>query len=55
MEIVETEGGLPVFDTDILNTFFFFFFFGQTAEITARLTGTIGANLPAAEGLIFNI
>ena len=25
MEVVKKEGGLPVFDIDILNTFFFFF------------------------------
>ena len=45
-EIVEKEGGLPVFDTNIPNTFFF-----QTAEITIWLTGKIGTNLPAEEGL----
>ena len=31
MDIVEKKGGLPAFDTDILNTFFFFFFL-PTAE-----------------------
>ena len=35
-----------VFDTDILNTFFFF----PTAEISARLTGKMDANLPVEEG-----
>ena len=45
--VVEKEGGLSVFDTDIRNLFFFF----ATAEITAQLTGKIGAHLPAAEGL----
>ena len=42
---------MPVFDADILNFFFFFFFFLPTAEITNRVTGKIGANLPAEEGL----
>ena len=44
MVIVEKEGGLPVFDTDILNTFL------ATTEITARFAGKIGAHLPAVEG-----
>ena len=48
MEIIEKEGGMPVFDTDIINTFFFL----PTAEITARLTVKIGAHLSATEGLI---
>ena len=48
MAIVEKEGILPVFNIDILNTFFFFL---PTAEITAWLTGKIGTNLPTAEGL----
>ena len=53
MGIVEKEGGLHVFDTDILNTFFFFFpfLFLLTAEIITQLTGKIRANLPTAEGL----
>ena len=53
MGIVEKEGGLPVLNTDILNSFFFFFFL-LTAEITTQLTGKISAHLPAAEGLIIN-
>ena len=53
MEMVEKEGGLSVFDTDILNFFFFFFFSSSpTAEITAQFPGKIGENLPATEGLI---
>ena len=48
MGMVEKEGGLSVFDTDILNTFFFL----PTAEITAQLSGKISAHLSIAEGLI---
>ena len=44
----EKEGGLPVFDTDILN---FFFFLLPTAGITAQILGKIGVLIPAAEGL----
>ena len=51
MEIVEKEGGWPLFDTDIPNFFFFFFFFLPTVEITSRLMGEIGTNLPVVEGL----
>ena len=52
MEIVEKEGGFPVFDTDILNTFFFFFFFFlPTVDITARLTGKICTHLPHHRGV----
>ena len=50
MEMVEKEGGLLVFDSDIINTFFFFFFL-PTAEITAQLTGKIDAHLPITMGL----
>ena len=39
VEIVEKEGGLPVFDTDIQSNFFL-----PTAEISARL--------PTSEGLV---
>ena len=39
--------GLPVFDTDILNTFFFL----PTAEINARLPGKISKHIPTAERL----
>ena len=48
MEIVEKEGGLPVFDSDILNFFLFF----SIAEITTQIMGKISANLPTAEGLM---
>ena len=41
VEIVEKEEGLPVFDTDILNTLFW-----PTAEITTGLMGKINADLP---------
>ena len=44
MGIADKEGGLPIFDTDILNTIFL-----PTAKFTSRLTGKIGAHLPAAE------
>ena len=47
MGIVEKERGLPVFDTDIVNTFF-----SPTAEINARLMSKIGENLPVVEGLM---
>ena len=46
MGIVEKEGGWPVFDTDILNTFFL-----PTVEINAQLMGKVGENLPVTEGL----
>ena len=45
MGIAETEGGLPLFDTDNLKIFM------PTAEIIARLMGKIGANVPAADVL----
>ena len=45
-EIVEKERSLLVFDNDSLN-----FIFLPTVKITARLTGKIGTDLPAAEGL----
>ena len=50
MGIGEKEGGLPVFNTDIQTLFFF-----PTAEIIARLTCKIGANLPAAQGLMTGV
>ena len=61
MEIGEKEGGLPVFEIGILNTFFFFFFFFcqllklflPTAEITTWLTDKISVHFPTAEWLIF--
>ena len=49
MGIVEKEGGLHVFHTDILNLVFFSFL--PTAEITAWLPSKIGLHLPTAEGL----
>ena len=45
METAEKEGGLPVFDTDILKHIL------PTAEITGRLRDKIGTNRPAMEGL----
>ena len=47
MQIVEKEGHLPVFVTDILN----FFFLSPTVEINVQLTSKIGENFPIAEGL----
>ena len=60
MEIVEKERSLPAFDRHSKLLFFqfffsFSFFFLPTAEITARLMGKIGTNLPAAEGLMLTI
>ena len=45
-DIVEKEGGLPIFDTYILNIIFL-----PTAEVAARLMGKVGTNLPAEERL----
>ena len=43
MEVLEKEGGWPLYDTDILN-----FFFLPTAEMITWLTSKIGSYLPAA-------
>ena len=48
MEMVEKEGGLLVFNTDILNPLFFF----ASAESSAQHTSKIVTNLPAEEGLM---
>ena len=45
MEIAEKEGGLPVFNIDILDTFFLL-----TAKIIARPTGKVGTNLSPRRG-----
>ena len=66
MEIVEKEGGWPVFDTDILNSYFvylflfflfiylfiFFFFFCQLLKLAPGSWVKYGTNLHAAEGNI---
>ena len=44
------NGGWPLLDTHILNTFFL-----PSAEITAHFPGKMGANLPITEGLILYI
>ena len=49
MGIAEKEGDLPVFNTDILNTFFFFLL--PTAESTAQLPSKIGAHITAVDEL----
>ena len=54
MGMAEKEGGLPVFDNDILNTFFFWWGGGvggggATAEITTRLPGKIGEHILTTE------
>ena len=57
MEMAEKEGGLPVFDTNILIFIylFFFFFFYQLLKLLPRLTGKIGANLPTTPGVVKKI
>ena len=46
MDLVEKEGGLPVFDTGNIK-----FVFLTVAEIITWLIGKIGVNLPIAEVL----
>ena len=48
MGIAEEEGGLPVFDTDILNTFL------PTAEITTQPPGKISSHTRTTEGLMLH-
>ena len=45
----EKEGGMLVFDADILNNFYFFL---PTAEITTWLPGESSAHTPATKGLM---
>ena len=51
MGIVEKDGVLPVFDTDILNTLPPPTKKKKTAEITSQLPCKIGSHLPSMEGL----
>ena len=51
MEMAEKGGGLTVFNTGVLNTFFFFF--SQLLELLPG-SGKISANIPAEEGLMLS-